>query len=279
MEPELEKIREVQKEAWNKSSAGWKKWDDMTMNFMRPAGDEIIHTLQLKDTDTVLDVATGTGEPGLTMATMLTHGKVIATDLAEEMLAVAAENAAKRNIKNFATRCCDVSALPFEDNTFDAVSCRFGFNLFPDMRLALNEMIRVLKPGGRIATGVWGAAEKNSWIATSMGTMISMLQLKPPAPGTPGVFRCAEQGLMTGLFAKAGLKNITQKEVAGKLICGTLDMYWSFITETSSPVAFSKADDGLKLQIKEEILGKVKQKYPAGNIAFDSSAIVICGVK
>ena len=279
MEPQLEKIREVQKDAWNKSSAGWKKWDDMTMNFMKPTGDEIIHALQLKDTDTVLDIATGTGEPGLTMATQLTHGKVIATDLAEEMLAVAAENAAKRNIKNFETRCCDVSALPFEDNTFDAVSCRFGFNLFPDMRLALNEMIRVLKPGGRIATGVWGAAEKNSWIATSMGTMISMLQLKPPAPGTPGVFRCAEQGLMTGLFAKAGLKNITQKEVAGKLICGTLDMYWSFITETSSPVAFSKADDGLKLQIKEEILGKVKQKYPAGNIAFDSSAIVICGVK
>ena len=279
MEPELEKIREVQKDAWNKSSAGWKKWDDMTMNFMRPAGDEIIHALQLKDTDTALDVATGTGEPGLTMAKMLTHGKVIATDLAEEMLAVAAENAAKRNIKNFATRCCDVSALPFEDNTFDAVSCRFGFNLFPDMHLALNEMVRVLKPGGRIATGVWGAAEKNSWIATSMGTMISMLQLKPPAPGAPGVFRCAEQGLMADLFAKAGLKNITQKEVAGKLQCDSIDVYWSFITETSSPVVFSKADDALKLQIKEEILGKVKQKYPAGNIAFDSSAIVICGEK
>ena len=82
MEPQLEKIREVQKDAWNKSSAGWKKWDDMTMNFMKPTGDEIIRALQLKDTDTVLDIATGTGEPGLTMATILTHGKVIATDLA-----------------------------------------------------------------------------------------------------------------------------------------------------------------------------------------------------
>ena len=60
MEPELEKIREVQKVAWNKSSASWKKWDDMTMNFMKPTGDEIIHALQLKDADTVLDFATGT---------------------------------------------------------------------------------------------------------------------------------------------------------------------------------------------------------------------------
>ena len=279
MEPDLEKIREVQRDAWNKSSVGWKKWDDMTMNFMKPTGDEIIRALQLKETDTVLDVATGTGEPGLTMATMLAHGKVIATDLAEQMLAIAAENAANRNIKNFETRCCDVSAFPFADNTFDAISCRFGFNLFPDMQLALNEMVRVLKPGGRIAAGVWGAAEKNTWIATSMSTMITMLQLKPPAPGAPGIFRCAEQGLMAGLFAKAGLKNITQKEVAGKLKCDTIDLYWRFITETSSPVAFSKADDPLKEKIKEEILGKVKQKYPEGNIAFDSNSIVISGIK
>ena len=279
MDPQLEKIREVQKEAWNKSSAGWKKWDDLNMRFMKPTGDEMIRALQLSDTDTVLDVATGTGEPGLTMAAMLTRGKVIATDLSEEMLAVAAENAAKRNIKNFETRCCDVSVLPFEDNSFDAVSCRFGFNLFPDMQLALSEMVRVLKPGGRIATGVWGTAEKNSWTAISMGIMISMLQLKPPAPGAPGVFRCAAPGLMADLFANEGLKNITQKEVAGKLLCDNIDVYWSFITETSSPVAFSKADDALKLQIKEEILGKVKQKYPSGNIAFDSSAIVICGEK
>ena len=84
---------------------------------------------------------------------------------------------------------------------------------------------------------------------------------------------------MAGLFAKAGLNYITQKEVAGKLLCDTIDLYWSFITETASPVAFSKADDALKLQIKEEIFGKVKQKYPAGNIALDSCSIVICGEK
>lgn len=279
MEPQLEKIREVQKDAWNKSSPGWKKWDDMMMTFLKPMSDEIIHMLHVKDGDNILDVATGTGEPGLTIAFMLKHGKVTATDLSEGMLAVASEHAADRGLKNFETVCCDVSALPFENNTFDAVCCRLGFVFFPDMQLALKEMVRVLKPGGHIAASVWDIPEKNSWIAASMGTMISKLQLTPPGPGSPGLFRCTQPGFMAQLFSEQGLKNINEKLITGKLPCGTLETYWNFVTEVASPAAFSKADEGVKHQIKEEVLEKIKQKCPDGNIALDSRAIVICGEK
>src|SRR5689334_3306276 len=108
MDSLLEKIRDVQKEAWNKSSPGWKKWDEMMMNFLNPLSAEIIHMLRLRDNDIVMDVATGTGEPGLTIASMLKHGKVTGTDLSESMLAIAAENAKKRGIDNFETACCDI---------------------------------------------------------------------------------------------------------------------------------------------------------------------------
>ena len=77
MEPQLEKIREVQKEAWNKSSVGWKKWDDVFMEFLKPMLEEMIKMLHLKDDGLVLDVATGTGEPGLTIASILKNGKVV----------------------------------------------------------------------------------------------------------------------------------------------------------------------------------------------------------
>ena len=279
MEPRLEKIREVQKEAWNKSSAGWKKWDDVMMEFLRPMSDEMIRMLHLNEDDIVLDVATGTGEPGLTIATFLKNGKVTGIDLSEKMLAVAEENAAKRGIKNFETICCDVSALPFANGAFTAITCRFGFNLFPDMNLALSEMVRVLKPGGRIVASVWNIPEKNPWISASMQTMIAMLQLTPPAPGAPGIYRCSEPGLMTDLFTDAGLKNIGQKEAAGKLQFDNSAIYWSFITETSSPVAFFKADEALQQQIKRAVLDKVSGKSLTDNIALESNAIIICGEK
>src|SRR4051812_31376260 len=101
MESQLEQIREQQKAAWNKFSPGWKKWDELTMDWLKPMGDEIIQLLRLKPSDAVLDVAAGTGEPGLTIAEKLTSGNVVSTDLAEGMLQVAEENAAKRGLKNF----------------------------------------------------------------------------------------------------------------------------------------------------------------------------------
>jgi ubiquinone/menaquinone biosynthesis C-methylase UbiE len=279
MEPQLEKIREVQKEAWNKSSAGWKKWDDTVMEFMRPMSDEMIRMLSPQDDEIILDVATGTGEPGLTIASILKNGNVTGIDLSEKMLAVAEENAQKRGIKNFETICCDVSALPFVNDTFTAITCRFGFNLFPDMNLALTEMFRVLKSGGRIVTSVWNVPGKNPWVSTSMQTMIIMLQLTPPAPGAPGIYRCSQPGLMAELFANAGLKNIQQQEVKGKLQFENSTTYWSFITETSSPVAFFKADETLQQQIKQTVLDKVSQENYNGKIALESNAIVIFGEK
>ena len=68
------------------------------------------------------------------------------------MLEVARENASRRGIKNLEIIASDVSELPFADNSFDSISCRLGFMFFPDMSNAAKEMVRVLKPGGRIAT-------------------------------------------------------------------------------------------------------------------------------
>ena len=281
MEQQLEEIREQQKATWNKFSPGWKKWDDLMMDFLKPMGDEIIRQLNLKDTDVVLDVAAGTGEPGLTIASKLKSGKVIITDLAEDMLAIARENAAKRGIKNIETRACDVCELPFADNTFDAVSCRFGFMFFPGMLLSAKEMVRVLKPGGRIATSVWNVPEKNFWVTAIGGTINRNMQLPAPPPGAPGMFRCAESGLIQNLFKQAGLKNTSEKEVTGKLKSGTVDVYWNMLTEVAAPfvAALGKADDAMKEKIREEVFQAVNQKYPDGNVFIDSSALVICGEK
>ena len=281
MEQQLEQIRDQQKQSWNKFSAGWKKWDELVMDFLKPMGDEIIRLLNPQKTDVILDVASGTGEPGLTIASKLSGGKVILTDLADHMLEIARENATSRGIYNIETVTCDVCDLPFPDNTFDAMSCRFGFMFFPDMQLAANEMVRVLKPGGKIATSVWNIPEKNFWVTAIMGTINKNMELPPPPPGSPGMFRCAKDGFISEIFSQAGLKNISQTEIFGKLNCKTIDAYWGMQTEVGAPIvaALGKASDDVKEKIKIETYAALSQKYPDGNIIIDSSALIIYGEK
>lgn len=281
MEAQLLQIRDQQKEIWNRFSPGWRKWDDLTMNFLKPMGDEIIRLIKPKDVDIVLDIASGTGEPGLTIASMLRGGLVVITDLAEGMLDVARENASGRGIKNLEFTACDVSELPFPDNSFDLISCRLGFMFFPDMLLASKEMARVLKPGGKIAVAVWGVPEKNFWATATLNVINKNMQLVPPPPGAPGLFRCAQSGLIADLFKQTGFRNISETEVSGKMNIGSTEAYWSFMTEVVAPVvaALGKADDAMKLKIRNEVFESVNQKFPDGKVAVDSNALVIYGEK
>ncbi len=281
MGQQLEEIREQQRSSWNKFSPSWKKWDELNMDLLKPMGDEIIRFIHPKSTDLVLDIAAGTGEPGLTIATMVQDGKVIITDLSENMLEVALKNAKKRNIKNIETCVCDVCALPFADNTFDAISCRLGFMFFPDMLLAAKEMHRVLKPNGRIAASVWNVPENNFWITAILGTISKYVEVPAISIDSPGMFRCAVDSLISDLFSQVGLKNIEQIEVAEKMHFKTTDVYWNMMTEVVTIVvsALSRVDDHTKENIRKDVSQLLNQKYPDGNILMDSSALLIYGEK
>lgn len=281
MEAQLEQIRESQKATWNKFSPGWRKWDDFTMNFLKPMGDEIIRELKLSDTDVALDVAAGTGEPGLTIAQIVTKGKVVITDLAEGMLEVANDHIKAKGITNAETRACDVCELPFADNTFDAISCRMGFMFFPDMLMAAKEMRRVLKPGGRIATSVWSTPGENPWITATMSKISANIDMPAPPPGAPGMFRAGAPGMLADLFRQAGLKNVSETPINEKVTYKNPEFYWTMMNEVAAPVvaALSKADDATKAKIKREVMAGIDQKHPTGEVSLDFGALVVYGEK
>lgn len=281
MDQKFQEIRENQKSSWNKFSPGWKKWQVEIHDHMKPAADEIINLIKPEGSQVILDIAAGTGEPGLRIASMLSGGKVIISDLSDDMLDIARENAFEKGITNVEFRACDVCELPFADNTFDAISCRMGFMFFPDMLLAAKEILRVLKPGGRFATAVWSTPDKNFWVTAVSGSINRNMQLTPSHPEAPGIFRCAKSGLMTGILNQAGFKNISEKEVDCKLKCGKADIYWQIMTEIAAPVvaALSKADDAMKEKIKEEVYKLVNEKYTNGNVIMDGCSILIYGEK
>jgi ubiquinone/menaquinone biosynthesis C-methylase UbiE len=281
MDSKLQEISDQQRQTWDKFSSGWNKWDDLVLNWIAPVGEQIIQGVQLKDTMQVLDIAAGTGEPGLTAASRIPKGKVVITDLSDQMLGYAAEKAKQRGIGNIETRQCDVSAMPFPDGSFDAVMCRFGFMFFPDIQIALAEMVRVAKPGARICTAIWGPPEKNPWATTIMATIAANVDMPSPPLGAPGLFRCAAPEVMDSAYQQAGLSNIVQTDISGVLEFDEPEQYWNFMTDIAAPVVagLSKADEPTRAKIRNTVLGLAAQASTGGKVKFPWLARTICGVK
>src|SRR5690349_3047910 len=82
-------ILDAQKKTWNAFAPGWNKWDDYFMKAIAPMGEALLAAVDLKPGHRVLDVATGTGEPGLTAAARIGAGEVIGIDISEAMVALA----------------------------------------------------------------------------------------------------------------------------------------------------------------------------------------------
>ncbi|MBV8762642.1 MAG: methyltransferase domain-containing protein [Deltaproteobacteria bacterium] len=103
----------------------------------------------------ILEVAAGTGR--VTRRIAERGDEVVATDLNGPML----DEARKHTTGNVTWQVADAQALPFPDASFDAVACAFGLMFVPDKPLALREMRRVLRPGGKIVLSVWDSHAKN----------------------------------------------------------------------------------------------------------------------
>lgn len=281
METQQIEIREQQKQTWNKFSGGWKKWDEFTMQFLKPMGEAIIAELDIRADDNVLDVACGTGEPGLTIAGIVKTGKVTGTDLAEQMLDIADENAKKKGLQNYETIACDVCDLPFPDNSYDKISCRMGFMFFPDMQLASDQMFRVLKQGGKMATSVWGRPADNAWITLILGIINKKMQLPPPPAGAPGMFRCAGDGVIKNIMENSGFRNIKEQEIKGKLLYEDFNQLWSMMNEVAAPVvaALSKADDEMRNSIRQEVEMESGKYKTSKGLEIDYSSFIISGEK
>jgi ubiquinone/menaquinone biosynthesis C-methylase UbiE len=277
----LDNIRDQQRQTWDRFSAGWKSWDAIVGRWLAPVGETMMRQATLTSHADVLDVASGTGEPGLTAAAQVPHGRVTLTDLSEQMLAVASGSAADRGLLNVATKVCDAGSLPFADESFDAVLCRFGFMFFPDVHAAADELVRVARPRGRVVAAVWATPEDNAWATTIMATITRHVTLPASPPEAPGLFRCAPDDYMHEVFARAGLRDITQEQVSFALVLDSAEQYWTFMTDVAAPVVagLARADEAAQHTIRDEVLHLAQNHLRAGHVSLPSTATVITGTR
>ena len=161
----------------------------------------------------VLDLASGTGEPAITLATRVgPEGSVTALDLSQDLLDIAEKRAHSRGLKNFSTQQGDAHSLPFPDDNFDLGTSRFGVMFFRDPRKALGELRRVLRPGARACFLAWGRFDQPYWSST-MGVVHRHVGGALLPPEGPNPFRFAQQGSLSGTLRLSGFGSVEEQTV------------------------------------------------------------------
>ncbi|MCP3960641.1 MAG: methyltransferase domain-containing protein [bacterium] len=118
----------------------------------------LVQAVQPTPDSRVLDIATGPGYVALAFATMVRE--VVGVDLTDAPLGIARKNQAERGVKNVSFESADARQLPLKDGSFDIVVCRLALHHFDSPQQVLSEMVRVCRPGGKIAVQDMIASEQ-----------------------------------------------------------------------------------------------------------------------
>ena len=230
--PSAEEIRAGQRATWAGLSAGWEKWDAVITDQLAPVGTAMIERLEVTPDHRYLDIASGTGEPGLSVAKLVPTGHVVLTDLVPEMLAVAERRAQAAGVTNVETQVCSADDLPFDDATFDGVSVRFGYMFFPDVARG-DRRVRAGARAGRTALLVGvdrargepvdrdrhGRRSPPRWpwrLPTRMRRACSGARRREPSRRR---------------YEDAGLRDVAEWSVEVELVTQSPEEYWAMISE------------------------------------------------
>jgi SAM-dependent methyltransferase len=233
-------IRENLREEWTgeRTVAAWRKWHAQIAAFTRGATDAILEAAQLRPGMRVLDLASGVGDPALSIAAAVgPSGRVTASDMGPGMISLAQELARKKGLPNIEFREANAESLPFADSSYDVLTCRFGIMFFPDLAKALRECFRVLKPGARAAFVAWGKKEQPFFAATA-GILLKHVPVPPPPPDpdAPNITMFGQSDRLRHALEAAGFINVHEE---ARIVPGTwpgpLEEFWEQFTEVAAP--------------------------------------------
>jgi ubiquinone/menaquinone biosynthesis C-methylase UbiE len=140
---------------------------------------DLAERLAKKEPRDVLETAAGTGVLTRAIASrMPANARIVATDLNQSMLDLAATRLSQNDRVEW--RQADAQALPFPDQSFDAVACQFGVMFFPDKIRGFREALRVLRPGGHFFFNVWDRISENEFADVVTEELAALFPDDPP---------------------------------------------------------------------------------------------------
>ncbi len=271
MEPKLQ--RRVQRYGWDKAAG---LYEGYWQRQLEPAQNLLLEMLAPQPGEHVLEVACGTGLVTLRVAEAVgPDGAVVGTDISDGMLKAAREETNKRGITHVAFERRDAEALGPVEEKFDAALCALGLMYVPEPVVALQEMLRALKPGGRAGAAVWGDRRRCGW-----AEIFPIVDSRVASEVCPMFFQLGTKDLLAWSFEKAGFHDVALERLdttlrydSGEEACGA--------AFAGGPVAlaYSKFDDRTREAAHREYLASIEAYRDGEGYAIPGEFVVATGKK
>jgi ubiquinone/menaquinone biosynthesis C-methylase UbiE len=258
------------------------QWKAKSAAMGKAVTDALVEYAQPRAAMSVLDLASGTGEPAISLAMRVGEkGKVTALDLSSDLLEIAKKRAQGRGLRNFIAQQGDAHSLPFADRSFDLATSRFGIMFFRDPSLALRELLRVLRPDARACFLAWGPFEQPYW-QTTMAIVHRHAGGPLLQPAGPDPFRFSAPESLSILLRDAGFREVREEtRTVPWTWPGTPQEVWEQARAVSVPFRpmLERVPADLWPQIEAEVFAAIGRYVRGENIEFGASVVLASGSK
>lgn len=278
----MEREQEVIKR-WTGSAPFWEKHREVIREMFAPVTQALAEDAQIEPGQVVLDVGTGPGEPALSLAALVcAEGKIIGIDPVAEMVAAARRATQRVGIGNVQFEVASGENLPFADDTFDAAVSRFGIMFVPSPMNAVREMLRVLKPGRKLALAVWHHADSNPFHYALSRVMDRYIESPPLAPDALDAFRFAQPGKLLTILEQAGVSGASERLLRFAINAAMpVEEFWKLRIEMSEKLRekLSKLSEEQMVEVKRESLASLGEFTTKHGVSFPAEVLMLSGSK
>ena len=270
-------------DSWQTSARYWDKYRVLIEQMFAPLTSGLIEEARIGIGQTVLDIGGGSGEPSLTISSIVgPTGSVMYTDPAAGMVESAQAEAHRRGLTNIRFRQCSADDLPFPDRTFDVAVGRLSAMFFVDPVKAVREALRVILEDGYVSFVVWGPKEANPFFSVIADVIDRFVEGPPEDSGARDVFRFAVPGELAGILQQADAKNVVERRLDFQIEAAvSFEQFWQLRTEMSGTLRenMARLAPAQLPTVKQAVADAARRYFVSGTMNFPAEALIVSGRK